>query len=219
VRQGPAVPDGSFGHTFHIERYIFENDMKVIGDEMSIMDLKCQESVSSFRNYCNYYKDKNYLYLGGDYNTYLSFPLPPYSFIKHLKQAKPILYKIYAQYITAQTKYDSAQYDVYPLLDFFNYYICRFAPPAVDDNRVETFTDHGCCGYSEVDITRIVKSWIHEEIENKGLVLKGHNNAKFITYASDCYDIQGMRPILRLVYEENSICPVLSTAACTVEVK
>lgn len=186
---------------------------------MSLMDLQCQESVSSFKDSCNFCRDKKFIFLGGDYQTYLSFPLPPYSYIKHLKQAKLILFKIYAHYITAQMKNYCTQYDVYPLLDFFNYYICRFAPPAVDDSRMECFTDNECYGYSEVDITCIVKSWIHEDIENKGLLLKGYKNTRIITYASDSYDIKGMRPMLRLIYDENNICPAMSTVACTVEVK
>lgn len=186
-------------------------------EKMSLLDIKCHEAVGSAENCSITYANKNYLLLGGIFQIYLSFQLPPYPYIKHLKQARLILYKISSYCNAAQTN-DCPHYSIFPLLDYFSACNCAFIPPAVDCSREEIFTDKKCCCYTEADVTRIVKSWIDEKIENKGFLLTGGLETRLITYASDIYKIQGMRPVLRLIYEENGICPPMSVAPCTVEV-
>lgn len=187
---------------------------------MSLIDLKCQESISFSKN-CNYInKDNENLLLGRsdycDYLIYLYFDLLPCSFLKDIKQAKLILFKLPPK-LRNQIYYRNqyAKYSVYPLMDFFSIYYCCLN---IEYSQEVNFEDKHCCSYSEVDITSIVKTWIDEEIENKGLLLTGNIDTRVITYASDRYRIKGMQPRLRLIYEENYICPPLETISCNVEV-
>lgn len=186
---------------------------------MSIIDLSCRESVCSFKEGCNISGCTESLLLGGDSQIYLSFDLLPYSYLKYLKQARLVLFKIPSRVIPSQATGNDKSYELYPLLDFFSAYSCVYDLPAVDYDRKERFVDQEFCSYSEADITSIVKAWLQGEIENKGLLLTGSEETRLITYASDRYDRKGMRPMLRLIYEDNCICPPLTTVSCTVKME
>ena len=183
---------------------------------MSILDLRCQEAVSFLSGSCNACVATETLLLGGDNQIFLSFDFPPYAYLKLLKQAKLILFKIPLQMKTAS---DYTSYSAYPLLDYFSVYSCMYDPPMADYGRHEIFVDKQSCAYTEADITNVVKDWIEEEIENKGLLLTGNINKRLITYASGQYHRKGMRPKLRLIYEDSGICPPMSTTSCTVDVE
>ncbi|WP_304341228.1 hypothetical protein [Metaclostridioides mangenotii] len=187
---------------------------------MSLIDLKCQESIC-FSKDCNYINKENENLLLGhsdycDYLIYLYFDLLPCSFLKDIKQAKLILFKLPPK-LRNQIYYRNqcAYYSVYPLMDFFSIYSRCLD---IEYSQVVNFEDKHCCSYSEVDITSIVKTWIDEAVENKGLLLTGNIDTRIITYASDRYRIKGMQPRLRLIYEKNYICPQLETTTCSVEV-
>ncbi len=186
--------------------------------KMSLLDLECQKSVSSSKDCLYIDGNKEYLRLGCDYQIYLSFSFPPYSCLKYLKQAKLILFKIPAQFFGVQTTDKCDHYSIYPLLDFFSPYSCIFTPPAIDFSRKETFEDNECSSYTEADITPIVKAWINEEVENKGILLTGNLETRLITYASDRYIIKGLHPFLRLNYVETDLCQPYSTTPCTIEI-
>lgn len=193
------------------------------GDNMSLMDVKCEESIYITQN--GYYndKDKKRLLLGedcdDDYLVYLFFSLPSYSHIKKLKEARLILFKLPNEEendFQLNKKYGS--YSVAPLLNFFSIYACIYSPTFIDCEQRAIFRNDCHCSYTEVDITHIVKAWTQEEIENKGLLLYGNKEASLVIYASNQYKIEGMRPRLRLVYEDACIIPCLASAACTVTV-
>jgi hypothetical protein len=187
---------------------------------MSLIDLKCQESIC-FSEDCNYINTENENLLLGrsdycDYLIYLYFDLIPCLFSKEIKQAKLILFKLPPK-LRNRIYYrnQNVKYSIYPLMDFFSIYNCC---PNIEYNQIVNFEDRQCFSYSEIDITPIIKSWIDEEIENKGLLLMGNKYARIITYASDRYRIIGMQPRLRLIYEEKDICPPLKMTTCNVEV-
>jgi hypothetical protein len=93
-----------------------------------------------------------------------------------------------------------------------------YTEPRIEDDLGISFRNDDCCSYTEVDVTNIVSAWFDEEIEEKGLLLTGECNASKICYASDEFQWKGMRPILRLIYQEN-ICPqTLAQVPCIVEV-
>lgn len=185
---------------------------------MSILDLQCQETANTSLTcqFCNINKD--YLLLGNGFQIYLFFELPPYPYIKNLKQATLILFKTGTNCPSMETT-DFVHYNAFPLLDYFSAYICKFTPPAKDYTKKITFTDRSRQAYTEIEMTGIVKSWIDEELENKGLLLTGKKETPLLTYASELYDIKGMRPMLRLIYKDYVICPPLSVAPCIVDVR
>jgi len=196
------VKTGAWG--MHIIPYKSNEVMK-----LSILDLNCRESVSLPKEGCNLCGCEESLLLGGNYQIYLSFELPPDYYLKNLKQAKLVLYKLP---MIVQSE-GSSDYEIYPLLNFFSAFSGVFEPPAVDEERKETFTDQESCAYSEADITNIVKAFLGEKVENKGLLLTGSEETRIITYASDRYERRGMRPMLRLIYED-MICIPLSCVPC-----
>lgn len=186
---------------------------------MSIIDLKGQDSISVSMEFCDLYKQKDSLLLGPRYQTYLYFDLPECLYSYNLTEAKLVVFKILPYgFIQGQDVYSCSRYNLYPLLDFFSIYSCAFSPPDVDLSRKVTFYDDFCSGYSEVDITQIVRDWKDEKIENKGLFLTGEENSQYISYASSRYEIPGMRPMIRLKCEGIEICRTLSSAACAVKV-
>lgn len=191
---------------------------------MSLMDLKCQESIYITERGCYNAKDKKSLLVGEDYCNqyliYLFFSLPSYSYIRNLKEARLILFKLpQVGDDDANLNQECGNYSVAPLVDFFSIYGCNYSPACIDYSQIITFREECCCSYMEVNITRIIKTWIEEKIENKGLLLYGNKEAPLVIYASNRYRIEGMRPKLRLVYEDDCFGKNLSSVPCTVTVK
>ncbi|HZK43989.1 MAG TPA: hypothetical protein VFC73_06835 [Syntrophomonadaceae bacterium] len=193
---------------------------------MSILDLMCKDSVSFSKNRCNTRINNTILHLGGHHN-YLSclyFDFPPYSCLKNLKNAKLILFKLpMSQYKTFDSRCGSHRvyrhhYIVSPLLEFFSVYSYLYSVPKADYSKKMTFDDDVSLCYTEIDITGIVKEWIDDSMENRGLMLIGNHSNKLISYASEKNDIPRMCPIIRLIYKENT-CWGLSSTPCLVEVK
>lgn len=185
---------------------------------MSILDLTCYESFYLSRDYHYNNRRKESLFLGQDYMhnylIYLYFNLPPYSYLKHLKQARLILFKLP---LTNSKNLDS-EYSIFPLLVFLNIYCYTFSTPRIDDSRKIVFKDNYCYSYTDVDITCIINAWIKEEIENKGIILLGNEDSRLISYASNQYDIKGMQPMIRIIYDEDCYCQALSTIPCNINV-
>lgn len=177
---------------------------------MSIIDLNCKEAISFTNNGC-FINEKKFLLLDNDYLIYLLFDFVPYSCLKHLKQARLILFKLPDKCMKYQI---DNKYIIYPLTEFFSIYSCLY----VDYSRGYTFEGSRYCSFIEMDITDIVEAWLKEEIENKGLLLKGHNSFQYNIFASEKYEVKGMRPMLRIIYEENQSYKSLSIAPCTVKV-
>ena len=156
------------------------------------------------------------LRIGCNFTTYLFFELPPAVFLNPVKRARLILFKMPMNVIEIPSAFWSNQYSVYPLLDFFSVYSGWYIPPRFDDSLRVDYEDQACISYTEIDITAIVAAWSQERMENKGLFLTGAPNGRQLMYASDQYETAGMRPRLRLTYEE--ISRPLSAAPCTVEI-
>lgn len=157
--------------------------------------------------------------MGYDDLIYLFFELPVYLCSCKLTQARLILFKIPPSDLLSRNEESlESRYKVYPLLDFFNIYSCLFSPPDIDYGRKIVFHNNENSSYTEIDITQIVKDWVENEIENKGLLLTGSKNSKNITYASDRYKVAGMRPMIRLTYEGIDVCHELSCVPCEVKI-
>ncbi|MDD3413456.1 MAG: DNRLRE domain-containing protein [Lachnospiraceae bacterium] len=192
---------------------------------MSLADLKCVESICTTNDCCWSLENKEILMIGKEncheYKIYLKFELLPYFQIKVIQQAKLILFKIPQIERENQMDYYNGnnEYIIYPLLDFFSVYIGMYSEPRIVDELGISFRNNGCCSYTEVDITDIVNAWYDENIEEKGLLLMGSGTAGTICYASDEYQWKGMRPILRLIYQENNFCQAMSQAPCTVNIQ
>lgn len=184
---------------------------------MSLIDLKCQESISFARDGSCIDFNKTSLLLGHDVQIFLYFELPSFLYAVNLKQARLVLFKIPACFEEDCISCCCNQYYVTPLSDFFSIY----SPVKIDCSRQISFEDPINCSYTEVDITGIVESWISHGTENNGLLLLGNQNSKYISYGSEKYKIIRMRPLLRLIYEQKSfdVCQPLSQLPCTVKVQ
>ncbi len=190
---------------------------------MSLVDLKCQESIYITEECCYNDKDNERLLLGKDYCksylVYLFFEIPSCYYVNNLTEARLILFKLpQTKQNDTKLKKQRMRYSIGPLLDYFSIYTCNFSPVCIDYNQVVTFKDECCCSYTEIDITQMVKTWIEGKAENKGLLLSGNRNASLISYASNRYKIEGMQPRLRLVYDTPIFCKPLSSVPCTVTV-
>ena len=185
---------------------------------MSLIDVKCEESFYLTNDCCYIKNEPHNLLLGhdctNDYSIYLHFNLPPYYYLQNLKQARLLLFKL----AFSNCQNQDAKYNICPLLDFLGFYYCTDSIPAIDNSRKVTFQDSDCSVYTEIDITSIVKSWIKEDIENKGLLISGNDCSHIIDYASSQYAIKGFRPMLRLIYDDNIYCEPLSTTPCDIDI-
>ncbi|HWQ58501.1 MAG TPA: hypothetical protein VN540_05730 [Clostridia bacterium] len=182
---------------------------------MSIVDVICTKScnASECPKYSGCIDDK--LRLGPGFSAYLYFTLPPATYWGgRIVRANVILYKIPSN--TEDVLLSGNRYRACPLLDFFSIYGNAYAPPKADDSLCVYFEDDARMSYTEIDITAIAQAWAVQKPENKGLVLSGCPGARRLLYASDRFEIAGMRPMLRLVYE--GITQPLKTAPCTVKV-
>lgn len=191
---------------------------------MSLIDLECKESIYMAQGGGYNAKDRKHLLLGeacrNQYMIYLFFTLPSYMCIKYLKQARLILFKMPQEDRACSGANESCgQYYVGPLMDFFSIYSDQYGGLTIQESQVVKFKDTYCCSYTDIDITSIVKGWLEEKIENKGLLLYGSREASLLTYASSRYSIEGMRPRIRLIYENYDGCQILSSVPGTVIVK
>ena len=56
--------------------------------------------------------------------------------------------------------------------------------------------------YTEINITPILREWIKEKLENKGVLLLGEIDSKWIVYGSEQMCSTAMRHFLRVKYEK-----------------
>jgi hypothetical protein len=142
--------------------------------------------------------------------------IPPCIGLRILKQARLVLYKVPGGDAARHPECPFDRYRVDPLLDFYSVYGRLYGPPRVDETlRVEFSSNPNQC-VTEIDITVIVNAWLGGVLENKGLMLTGNENTHRLDYASAQVHPAGMRPMLRLVCEDVTICQPLSVLCCTV---
>ncbi|WP_099204152.1 DNRLRE domain-containing protein [Scatolibacter rhodanostii] len=182
---------------------------------MAMIDIKCTESISQIpkSQYTVYQNDK--LYLGCNSQICLFFELPLFIFLNQIKSARLILFKIPLQEpICLDTR--NNRYTVYPFLDFFSVYGHCYETPQVVDNLSIEYKDQIEKSYTEVDITEIVKAWIDQSLENKGILLRADPLAAYLAYASNRYKIRGMHPILRITLDGVNF--PMHVAPCAVDI-
>lgn len=173
---------------------------------MKLVDLKVKDAISASNDCSSSYNGYNLLLGRGfcqDYALHLFFDLrmgQVYCSMQ-LEQAKLVLFKKPLNSISHCAPSDNNAYGLYPLLDFFNVYMCNFCAPAVDKSMEVLFENNSYLGYTEIDITDIVKAWITGDIENKGLLLMGIGDSPLMSYASSNFPVKGMQPFLRLIYD------------------
>lgn len=173
---------------------------------MKLVDLKAKDAVSVSDDCSSSCNGDNLLIGRGfcqDYVLHLFFDLrmgQVYCSMQ-LEQAKLVLFKKPLNTISNSSSSENNAYGLYPLLDFFNVYMSNFCTPAVDKSMEVLFENDSDVGYTEIDITDIVKAWISGDIENKGLLLVGIMDSPLISYASSNFPIKGMQPLLRLIYD------------------
>ena len=182
---------------------------------MNIIDIRCQDAINSPINCCHFEHQDCPLLLNENWQIYLFFDLPGFLSSKKVKEARLLLYK--APPFAYDCECADDKYTLYPLLDFFSIYNCAFCPPDVDKSRKVRFGNDVCKSYTEIDITCIVKDWLDLTIENKGLLLTGNKHSHNIYFESDESKIIGMRPTLRIKYDEK-YTPALSSVPCDVVV-
>ena len=191
---------------------------------MSLIDLECRESIYITQEGCYNAKDRKHLLLGevcrNQYLVYLFFALSPDTCIRYLKQARLILFKIPQEDRDYRVAHRSnEQYYVGPLMSFFSIYNSQYGGLTIEESQITTFKEVYCCSYTEIDITMIVRSWLEGKIENRGLLLYSDKEASLLKYASSRYSIEGMRPRIRLLYDDFDGCQTLASVPATIRVK
>ncbi len=142
--------------------------------------------------------------------------VPPCIGLRILKQARLILYKVPNGDAARHSECPHDRYHVVPLLDFYSIYGRLYSPPRTDESlKTEFVSDPNQC-VTEIDVTAIVNAWLEGVLENKGLMLTGNEGTRRLEYASAQYEPAGMRPVLRLVCEDVTVCQPLSMLCCTV---
>ena len=183
---------------------------------MSTLDLKCGQSFSFPPRSAVPTINRALLSLGDGYQTFLYLEFPPCIGLNSLKQARLILFKRPSHDLGHEADRPCERYALYPLMDFFSVYGYLYSPPHVDhDLKVEFVNDPHRCAL-EIDITAIADAWLGGVLENKGLMLTGNKGTRRISFASDQVEMAGMRPMIRLVLEEVTICQPLSMQCCVV---
>lgn len=183
---------------------------------MATLDIDCSQSFS-FALPCTFpCKNSGRLFLGCGYQLFLFFKIPYYASFYSVKRASLILFKTPDICMRQYPPNSPSQYFAYPLLELYSPYGCIYGPPVVDEGRQATFYDtlNGCS--TEVDITNIVRAWIGDCMENKGLVLTASEGSNSLVYASDRLEFAGMNPMLRLVFENIVPPQPLSVHDCDV---
>lgn len=192
---------------------------------MHILDLRCRESASCAANRLYIPLDREKLYLGWssrcDYLLYLFFSLPPGWQPQRLRQAKLVLFRVPDVCGGLQNGLQNrfAGYGVYPLTVFFSPYCIASLRQGILQNMGIGFWQDPLQCYTEVDVTSIVRAWLGEQTENKGLLLTGCCDAPLVTFASHQNGMEAIRPKLRLVFDTPCHTKPLSQAGCRVEVE
>jgi hypothetical protein len=182
---------------------------------MSIIDLKSRESIS-INTYTGCVSYKKKIYWGFPFQTYLFFEIPTEVYVTPLLRANLILHKI-PNCCRINREVVQTGYVLSPLLNYYSIYSDCYSFPEVDLNYSVEYSNSPCTGYSEIDITNIVVSWMNGTTENKGLLLTGSPCTESLVYASGDDEISAMHPMLRLKYEGGT--PVLTPADCVVKVQ
>lgn len=186
---------------------------------MGVLDLKCGHSFSSAPLCPSPCKSSGRMLLGRGYQISLYFDVPPCICPGSVKQARLILFKIPESGMYCYPCSPPAEYSAYPLLEFYSFYGCMYAPPDVDEGRRAVFYDSPGRCTTEVDITDTVNAWLENSIENKGLLLTGGEDSSLTVYASHHYEGCGMSPMLRLVCGDLAACQPLSIQSCDVALR
>ena len=190
---------------------------------MPVVDLNCRDSFSAPAPGCQECR-REALFLGYDGRIFLLFDSPADFSARMLRKADLILFKL--PYLSSPAGngtecagHTASQYALYPLLDFFSVFGGAFSPPAVDFGRRVCFQDISGRGYTEIDVTQIVRDWSCGKLENRGVLLAAFPDSPCLYYASSRYRILWMRPMLRLTYQKIELPRTLRAVPCEVKIK
>lgn len=186
---------------------------------MHIIDLGCKESDNFSINCCKNDNEERLLLGQNDCcneSIYLYFDLPLFLNRNLVKTSKLILYKLPMCCKYQNTKYN--QYNICPLIDFYSPFIGCFSPPRSDCTYKVSFEDNIHLGYSEIDVTSMVKAWLQGSLENKGLQITGDELSPLIVYASGRNTNLKIHPILRIIIYDSIEFRTLTEIPCKVNI-
>lgn len=183
---------------------------------MNVLDLTCVNSVS-FSQTCK--TSRQMLCAGGPdgFISCLYFEIPGHIYGKEIESARLILYK-YPPYEMYYSRCDTAYKcnalcdDTHdcrpanlmacPLLEFFSKFSPSYSIPRSDCSMtVICPIDERLC-YTEIDITGIVKQWIQNTMDNRGLLVTGCCPSRAACYVSEKEPDGGLHPTMRLIYRD-----------------
>lgn len=175
---------------------------------MSILDVYCRNSIVFTNNdYCEGEVNICVGKLDGYcYWSTLFFELSQIPNNIYLNEATIILFKIPIS--VGQCCYygeKGNKYEMAPLINYASPYTYRYHELHTEELLKQTFEVTPQSAYTEIDITNIVKSWLNEELENKGLLLTGDKSSKLIVYGSELDSNLALRPFLRIKYEKGHL--------------
>jgi hypothetical protein len=185
---------------------------------MSTIDSQCGYSFSFPPHSALPVKNAGIISVGGGYQAFIYLEIPPCIGLNSLKQARLILFKVPGGEIRCFPEEMCGWYAAYPLLDFYSEYGRLYAPPRIDQGLGASFSIAPNRCDAEIDVTRIASAWLNGSLENKGLMLTGAADARRADFGSFRNESAGLRPMLRLVCDEVTICQPFAARCCTVHV-
>lgn len=195
--------------------YIFYRHIHISVSKMGYTDLPCLKSSTVARGIDAHPRAAETLYLGCNYSICLFFQLPPTHLVGSVVSAELTLFKIPNTAICMPLTPPGSGYRICPLREPFSIYTSCYSLPQAAEELAILYEDLAHTAHTSIDISSIAQAWMAGNPQNRGLLLTAAPDARHITYASERHEVIGMRPTLRLVYQDPPL--PLSVATCMVK--
>lgn len=188
---------------------------------MGTVNLECRDSFNVFPDGEETEHTSEILLLRRENGISLRFELPVWLTAREVQKAWLVLFKVPSCWsgVAASVAETPERYMAFPLRSDATPFGGAFAPPRVDRRRAVRFCNCRHHGYTEIDVTGIVRAWADGVIVNRGFWLTGCQNARTVVYASSRSVVPGVGPLLRLHVENMEPCSPFCEAPCTVRVE
>lgn len=172
---------------------------------MNYIDIACTKSIT-FSKYCM--GENNQLLQVGEWGTniywsYLYFDLniAHMDHIDKIDEVQLILYKVPHYKADKQKKHKDESVKklvVMPTTAYMTPYTYYYDTPRLILSLMSECEVNEQSAYTVMNITKIAKAWLEDEIENKGIVIFNKNPFMYLQYASSKNQLKELQPFLHI---------------------